>query len=923
MRPIKLTMSAFGPYAKKIVIDFDKFGRNGIYLITGDTGAGKTTVFDGISYALFGNTSGDVRDDSMLRSKYAEDNQETYVELIFENNGKKYRVKRNPEYLRPSKRDSQKMVSQKQDAELHLPDETVITQKNRVNEKIEEILGVNRNQFSQIAMIAQGEFRKLLLADTKERQQIFRKIFKTNIYQAFQMETSDALKAVNNERAKLKTGIDQYIKGIMGNGNQQDEEKIKAAKEDEMPLGEIIDFLDELIKKDEKKLGENKENLENNNGNIDKIQGQLDKIQQRKLKEESLEKILFVLKEQSEKSIQLKAQLTEMSDNKERVQKINGQIVLLEKELDSYNELDKIKEEHDKLVQRIANLTTKEEMDMENLKNLKNQLEKLSKKLESLGKVGENLIDLKHKKDKLKVQRKELEEYSKQLEDFRIIEETLKDAQVEYLKAQEKADISKADAEKMRRAFNNEQAGILAETLENNMPCPVCGSLDHPNKAIITENAPSKKQVEKAEEDSRKALEKANKKSIKAGEIKGQHEAKFNEIEKKKEDLLKIHGGYSENFNEILNDKIKDLNKEIENIKENIEAEEGKVREKENLENIIPRKTEELKLQEEQYARLREEIITVTTEANNLEKQIIELKGKLNFDSGAELKANVLELKKQAKILTDQYDFVEKNLKDVEGNMAQLEGQKKTVTEDLEKLEVINKDGLEEQIAHLKEISINLEKEGKEIFARHKNNNIIKDNLNENADKQIQLDEKWQWIKAIADTANGKISGKERIMLETYVQMTYFDRIIRRANIHFMKMSGGQYDLVRNQNAGNKQSQTGLELDVIDHYNGSVRSVKSLSGGESFIASLSLALGLSEEIQASAGGIKLDTMFVDEGFGSLDEETLEQAMKALYSLAEENRTIGIISHVAELRREIDNQIVVTKDKTGSKVEIVV
>ena len=159
-------------------------------------------------------------------------------------------------------------------------------------------------------------------------------------------------------------------------------------------------------------------------------------------------------------------------------------------------------------------------------------------------------------------------------------------------------------------------------------------------------------------------------------------------------------------------------------------------------------------------------------------------------------------------------------------------------------------------------------------------------------------------------------------MIETYVQMTYFDRILRRANMHFMKMSGGQYDLVRKKESDNHRSQTGLELDVIDHYNGSVRSVKSLSGGESFIASLSLALGLSEEIQDSAGGIKLDTMFVDEGFGSLDEETLEQAMKALYGLAEENRSIGIISHVAELRREIDSQIVVTKEKTGSHVEIV-
>ena len=922
MRPIKLTMAAFGPYAGETVIDFNKLGKNGIYLITGDTGAGKTTVFDGISYALFGNPSGDIRDDSMLRSKYADNNQETYVELVFENKGVEYTVKRNPEYMRPSKRDPLKMVSQKQDAVLHLPDESVITQKNRVNEKIEEILGLNRNQFSQIAMIAQGDFRKLLLADTKERQQIFRKIFKTNIYQSFQMETSDALKDVNTERAKLKTGIDQYIQGILGNGNELDEEKIKAAKEDQLPLGEILQLLDELIEKDEKKLTENKEANEKNNGDIEKIQGKIEKIQQRKLKEESLENIARNLTEQNEKKVNLETQLSEISDTKDEVQKINGQVVLLEKEFDSYIELDRLKDEYSGMSKKLTELREKEGTDKENLDQFKTQLEELSKKLECLGKVGENLIDLKHKKDKLKTLKGDLKEYKGQLKDLKKIEKDLKDAQEDYLKAQDKADAMKNHAENMRRVFNNEQAGILAETLEENMPCPVCGSLEHPKKAVLTENAPSKKQVEKAEDDSKEALEKANKKSIKAGQIKGKYDANFTEINKKKESLIEIHRGSPENFNESLDERIKNLDEQIENISTNIEVEEGKVKEKAELEKIVPKKTDELKLKEEQYANLREEIVGLSTDTGNSEKKIFELKGKLNFESGAELKTHVTGLKNKAKKLTDQYELVEKNLADVKSQVAQLEGQKSTVTEDLNKLEILEDDGLKDQMVQLRKNSVLLEKEGKEIFARHRNNSTISENLKATADEQIRLDEKWQWIKAIADTANGKISGKERIMLETYVQMTYFDRIIRRANIHLMKMSGGQYDLVRNKSALNKQSQTGLELDVIDHYNGSTRSVKSLSGGESFIASLSLALGLSEEIQESAGGIKLDTMFVDEGFGSLDEDTLEQAMKALYSLAEEHRSIGIISHVAELRREIDRQIVVKKDKSGSHIEIV-
>lgn len=209
------------------------------------------------------------------------------------------------------------------------------------------------------------------------------------------------------------------------------------------------------------------------------------------------------------------------------------------------------------------------------------------------------------------------------------------------------------------------------------------------------------------------------------------------------------------------------------------------------------------------------------------------------------------------------------------------------------------------------------------ISSRLDRNGEALKNIRKGSGRLTEVETKWTWVKALSNTANGNIGGKEKIMLETYVQMTYFDRILARANTRFMIMSGGQYELKRRIEAENNRSQSGLELDVIDHYNGTERSVKTLSGGESFKASLSLALGLSDEIQSSAGGIRLDTMFVDEGFGSLDDESLQQAMRALYGLTEGNRLVGIISHVSELKEKIDKQIVVTKEKSGgSRAEIV-
>ena len=921
MRPIILTMSAFGPYAGKTVIDFNKLGKNGLYLITGDTGAGKTTIFDGITYALFGSPSGENRESNMLRSKYANDSVKTFAELKFEYRDKEYTVKRNPAYERKSLRGSG-TTTQAAGAELTLPDGKVITQTRRVDAEIEEILGITREQFSRIAMIAQGDFLKLLLADTMERQKIFRKIFNTDIYVKFQDKVKQKLSQVNKERDRVKTGIDQYIQGIQGNGNECLEKDLSLARENKIPMDEIFQLISNLLKEDEEKLEENKTAVGNLSESIGQINGKLDKIKERETKEKDLNSVAKLLKELTEKQKELDEQLEQKKDNDSKIVEINKEIALLEKEYDNYDVFDQLVLDKEKLDKDIKIKSKNLKNENNNSEKLKNEIQELKDRLGDLSKAGENLLSLQHDYEILKGSKKEFKNYKDYLKEFRDCEDDYEKKKESYIKAQEYSDKLRKEAEEKRRLFNNEQAGILAETLVEGEPCPVCGSKEHPHKAVLTEGAPSKKQVEKAEEESQVAITSANEKSIKAGKLKGQKEAMEADLSKKRAELLEKYGGNEEEFDETIKSRIKDIEDRIISAERMISSEETKVTEKENLEKTIPNKESILGEKDKLCTKLNEEIISLDKENENIDGKINELRQNLNFESGAQLKEYVVKLNKQATSLKTELDNLRKLLEKVTGEINLLSGKKETIETDLGKLEVIDGEGLNDQLIELTSKQKILERQGKEIFARHNNNEQVLGSIKGKSDELIKLDETWKWVSAISNTANGNISGKERVMIETYVQMTYFDRILRRANMHFMKMSGGQYDLVRKKESDNHRSQTGLELDVIDHYNGSVRSVKSLSGGESFIASLSLALGLSEEIQDSAGGIKLDTMFVDEGFGSLDEETLEQAMKALYGLAEENRTIGIISHVAELRREIDSQIVVTKEKTGSHVEIV-
>lgn len=467
----------------------------------------------------------------------------------------------------------------------------------------------------------------------------------------------------------------------------------------------------------------------------------------------------------------------------------------------------------------------------------------------------------------------------------------------------------------------DEQAGIIAETLESGKPCPVCGSLEHPCIAHKSAKAPTEAQLKRAKENADKARKVAEDLSGKCKEAKGILDAKKVETEKLVKELWQSVA-FEEAENKLPEEQ-KVVSAEITVLDTALSEEEKKVSRRSELTESLPKTEKALKERDKDISNRNIALEADKALLSEKKKQRDADKESLRFDSIAEAQSKSDALGKTVSEMKKAYDNAQSALSDSDKKIA---GYNASITELSKQLSsdcVLDKEAETKKKVELSKKRTSDDDAAKVLHARIESNTKVLANIQVKVSDLDMLEKRYTWLKALSNTANGNISGKEKVMLETYIQMTYFDRIIARANTRFMIMSGGQYELKRRKEAENNRSQSGLDLDVIDHYNGTERSVKTLSGGESFKASLSLALGLSDEIQASAGGVKLDTMFVDEGFGSLDEESLDQAMKALSGLADGNRLVGIISHVVDLKNRIDKQIVVEKEKSGgSKANIV-
>lgn len=1302
MKPQKLMMSAFGPYAGKTEVDFEKLGEQGLFLITGDTGAGKTTIFDAITFALYGEASGDVRESRMLRSKYARPETPTYVELIFAYRGKIYRVKRNPEYQRPKSRGSGYTV-QPGDAELIYPDgRQPVTKAKDVTKAVTELLGLDYRQFSQIAMIAQGEFRKLLLAGTADRSEIFRQIFRTGIYQDIQRKLREEERTCRQEydelgrsvsqsmsriacrkypvleleleelkkirfEGKLERGL-ELLSGLLSrerseleqleqktvelqNKINKEQELLGQAKESvkiknelektkksleelEPELGKAAaewenvqklekekGALDEKIKSAEERLtfhrslleaekkqeeerekfekkkadqeeliasrqkltdelgeykseleglaavGEERAELTNRRSNLVSYQGQLIDLQKKKNdNEREMKEIIKELgqKEKEAKRYQeiqalLEDRIEQLSDCEMQLSVIFGQ-----KENCRRN-LDELKDSHKAVMDAVAKEEASKKDCFDNKKirdQIKAAADLLKNNFDALNQEREKIKDSELLLERLKAEEQQIHEQKQTVnrleEDAAELKKKLsqlKKQQDSYQNASSEKEKLDAEYRRLEQLFYDAQAGLLARGLTEGTPCPVCGSVHHPEPAKLIEEVPEKKEVEKKKAELEKIAGQAVKASTKAGEMRlgAQKLAEriYQELHiSQKQDIpepdvsknpdlwldvweRRISEMKSENSEaetacrdkkaqaEEEAKRLRELDKEISDKKAKLEKDNEKLIESEQ--KLVSAKTQHRERTQQTDAerdKLREKldrILAAMPGSGMEESRINELHSawstgrennaalkdfvKTVCDSlglqteelsvqEKEVQGRIEEREKDKAILRENREQADKNQNDIQtlkGREQALEGRKKGILEsicgllltekapwkdrwrqteplsedelgtalpeaiqimkdqlnevkicieendrradrkkeleelipnqekkiedlrqdsekttiELSKMETLlgqRKEQMDELKEHLGGEDYKTTEERKEGYVRRKGeierqqedarkqfedcqerknkiqaavetlqkqlegkenlnpediecrsrqwserfrevgeqqsslkadcqkNQEIFDEVNGRRKMMTEVEQKYIWIKALADTANGTLGGKAKIELETYIQMTYFERIIRRANLRLLTMTGNQYELKRQEEESNKREKSGLELSVIDHYNGTERSVKTLSGGETFQASLALALGLSDEIQANAGGVSMDSMFIDEGFGSLDEDTLDRAMSALSGLTDGKRMVGIISHVAELKERIESKILVTKKRSpnllGSDIRIV-
>ena len=1063
MRPVKLIMSAFGSYAGKTEIDFTEIP-NGLFLITGDTGAGKTTIFDAITYALYDRTSGGTRDGNMMRSQYAGEETDTYVEYTFLYQKKEYKIRRNPEYLRLGKRryavGSPRYVKETPKVELTLPDGSIFKGKKReTDQKISEIIGLDADQFTQISMIAQGEFLKLLLAESRERKKIFSRIFQTRFYYRIQEELKKQAVQLyvkleqNLQEMKLEMARVEYpsykkdggvrpeevqlencteekelikqwkviagqdipdrerisviLKEIIDQGSRWEkvckkessraqtvlEDKNRLLKEAEL-LNQLFDSYERVLSRLEEKMPE-KAKYELLTGRIQtgKKAGRVLQEEKRYLEEEKRLTELEVQERSLQKELQeCRKQLQELTDKQKEAgrEKTEKETVLTEKKVRiqdailQYQVMNAKKEELDKIAKEIKNYLNQSETILQKKEILQNNQKEILTFLKKNEKIETCINECRNQKEHIEEQIRHYEELNHQEERKEELKEDCERAKKEADREQKNYENAWAEYEMKYHKFLNEQAGILALNLEEGQPCPVCGSREHPQIAALSDEAPTQAEVElaKTERDKKEKIRDIKTEAFRkclAGYQAAQEICLTlrKNIKDEAEDITGI--GWKEKI-QSLKRTLMETEKRLKQLEEIFERCRTL---KENQEQI----TDQIEKLEEKERKTSQSLTESKLMYTKLEAEYQAMEEKLPYKTMEEAEEHLREITGKLELVRNNYETVTRCLTEKQNKEKELEGRQKTVSasvvqsqEEVQKKicsykQIMKEQGFEdeesyhsqcmtereleeaeqwtgayqkelqeleanrtlleqqlegkerkdtEQIAReIKEASGELEEIRKEYMKLHntnERNREIRDNLKRNFEKNSGLQKQYEIVGNLSKTANGNLSGSAKLDFETYIQRQYFRQIIRAANKRLVRMTSGEFILqCRDVEKLGSQGQAGLELDVYHMATDTVRDVKTLSGGESFMAALSMALGLSDIVQNTAGAIHLDTMFIDEGFGSLDDVSRDQAIRVLNDLADKDRLIGIISHVNELKEQIDHKLVVKKNEKGSSV----
>ena len=925
MKPLKLTMSAFGSYAGKNVIDFTG-QQQGIFLITGDTGAGKTTIFDAITYALYNQTSGGERNGNMMRSQYAQPETETYVELEFLYRGQTYRVRRNPDYKITKTLKNGKIREQKvpHSVELTMPDGTVFPEKkNATDAKIIEILGLTADQFSQIVMIAQGDFLKLLYTKSDERKMIFSKLFRTDIYWKIQ----------ENLRRKSME-MDERIQENDRAFEQEKSRIILLPESEELPLDELVERLRERLKDALKEQNLRRANVEELNKKITKY--------------EEINKLFLSLEKIRQTGKELEARQAESKERRQQIEnarKADKVLVAEQQNLRQQQEVEQSAQAIAKMTETLANdqemfetlKTQQQEAEAkqkreaadiqkkmlaleqsfpsyEALQNARSEEQQAKKVWEDLGKTSEESF---HKK---KAGIAALKEQQKQQE--QVVEQTKKNWEQTSLSASESA----KHYEHMYEAFLKEQAGILAENLSAGCPCPVCGSTVHPDPAKLSDHAVTELEVEQAKK-TRAAAEEKRDMAYAAFEAEKTEKQKLAQaVEKEEADFV------------LAQTIAKQQRKEAEQNYVSLQKIAEQIREKLVYPSLAEAKKQYAAMQkaleaaEQEIAKKRQKVSELAEAMNTLKGQ--KLAEEENQKTAKKLAAKTEKeyaklLEKSGFVSEETYHLailpersrskLEREEKEYESQCLRQQSEQKLLEKQVSGKTYTDTTELNEQLKAEKQALKEAEKTYMELHTAYENDRSVLQNCAVYLEKGKKLESEDQVIKSLSKTANGRLSGSAKIDFETYIQRQYFKQIIHEANKRLLTMSNHQFilKLKEEANTGRKTNE-GLDLSVYSLVTDSERDVKTLSGGESFLAALAMALGLSDIVERSAGAIHPDMMFIDEGFGSLDAQSRQQAIEVLGELAGDSRMVGIISHVTELKEQIDRKLVVNRTDNGSR-----
>lgn len=930
MRPLKLVMSAFGPYADCIELNLADLGENGLYLITGDTGAGKTTIFDAIMFALFGCASGDEREPKMLRSEYVVDEDtETFVELDFQYKGQTYHIHRVPEYMymHTLKNGTVKSTKKAAYAELTYPDGHSVEKSTQVTKAVEELLGVDRSQFSQIAMIAQGSFQKVLNADTNERGALFQKLFHTENYEFLAKRLATLSSDLNTKVEDCRQQISYAVQSIQTEAEEEPLNQFQDAGKDVL-VEEVESYVAALLKTDQTSADKFHETLNQITAEAEKVTRKITtgmNTQKVKIQLKQVTESIPVIKKKAEDAQNTLQQFVEKNEKKQI-----SDLKIAKAELEST--LPKYRQRNDRLVAKkkkentLSDTLALKKINTEETEQLTDKIIDEEKEVASLRGCTEEqtvLATAKVKQDHLTEQ---LKKVSDAWRSYRNAFQEHDRSAENTVKVQHDYELAQADYETKRKLFLNEQAGILASTLQNGARCPVCGSIEHPFPASLSKETPSEKEVNDAEKKEKNAekswQDAAGDAREKFTKLKDAHEILKISAAEVSLDAAEAEERFYEHLKQTMNRCVEDteiLNKKI--------GQNNQILQRFNkLNEDLPKQRSLLDTKKAEREKIGTSLVGLQGDIEYLKQQIAEMSKILQYTDEAAAQA---EVQRQNTVIQAR-EHVYQTVEDAAGKQKNTYETAVHTKQELEKTvqsfgKEIDVEKMQECLQELHAQQEAAQTAGNAIHARIQANQNALHIIQDQKKKIAPYREKQQMIKMLSDTANGQLSGMNKLTLQEYVQMAYFDRILHYANVRYSHMSNGQYELIRQENDGNRQSHVALDLNVVDHYNGTQRSVKSLSGGESFLASLSLALGMSDEIQSEAGGVQIDSMYIDEGFGTLDHETLDLAVRTLTSLSSNDRLVGMISHVEELRDRIHLEIVVTKDLVnghGSKAEII-